>query len=160
MNCDLDQSHKKSQTSSFVNLKTSLIRHIDGVRHKKIVKDQLAHERKHKAVKENINLSMRQLAYFCLKSNLPYVQFDKLLATVNFCDHELGKINHSDRFIKEFSTLVDMELIKKTAEWFRQQENDTVTLDIGTIYGIPLLAVLFISSGTSKLADIMPLTVS
>ena len=40
----------------------------------------------------------------------------------------------------------------------KKQDNLTVTLDIGTEYGIPLLAVLFINAGKSKLVDIVPLT--
>ena len=54
--------------------------------------------------------------------------------------------------------LIDTEIIFKTAEWFRSQENITVTLDIGTMYGMPLLAVLFISDGKCKLANLLPLT--
>ena len=40
----------------------------------------------------------------------------------------------------------------------KTQNPITITLDIGTMYGMPLLAVLFIRDGQSKLADLIPLT--
>ena len=49
-----------------------------------------------------------------------------------------------------------LSYLKKTTEWAKKQDNLTVTLDIGTEYGIPLLAVLFINAGKSKLVDIVP----
>ena len=52
--------------------------------------------------------------------------------------------------------MVDTQLISKTLSWFKDQENVTITLDIGTENCLPLLAVLFISQGQSKLADIVP----
>ena len=70
----------------------------------------------------------------------------------------MGNINHTNHFIRSFLNLVDDELRAKTATWFRQQTDVTITLDVGTECGIPLLAVLFISKKQAKLADIIPVT--
>ena len=99
---------------------------------------------------------MRHLAYFTVKSNLPLEQFETFLATSHSCGLELGNINHSRLFVTKFLSLVDTQLISKTLSWFKDQENVTITLDIGTENCLPLLAVLFISQGQSKLADIVP----
>ena len=139
-------------------MKSALIKHITSQSHKNSLSEEQIQQSKTRKIKDNISTSMRQLSYFCLKSNMAFEQFDKLLATVNFCNLELGNINHSSQFIKKFLMLIDTEIILKTAEWFKVQENITITLDIGTMYGMPLLAVLFISDGNCKLADLMPLT--
>ena len=101
---------------------------------------------------------MRQTAYFTIKCNIPFVQFENLCATNVACGMELGNINHSRKFINTFLQLVNNELIIKTVDWFKDQDAVTVTLDIGTEVGIPLLAVLFISNGSAKLANITPMT--
>ena len=102
---------------------------------------------------------MRQLAYFTVRSNLPFNQFPNLLATVNSCGLNLGDINHTESFIDAFLTLVNEELCKKTADWFNSENEVTATLDIGTVYGISLLATLFIgNNGSVKLANITPIT--
>ena len=49
--------------------------------------------------------------------------------------------------------LISLELV-----WFSKQTNVTITLDVGTENGIPLLAELFISDSKSKLVDIEPIT--
>ena len=49
--------------------------------------------------------------------------------------------------------LISLELV-----WFSKQTNVTITLDVGTENGIPLLAELFISDSKSKLVDIVPIT--
>ena len=101
---------------------------------------------------------MRHLAYFTLHSNLPFEQFSTLLATVNKCGLNLGDINHTKEFIVPFLDLVNEELLKKTTEWVNHQEELTITLDIGTVFGITLLATLLIGSdGTVKLVNITPI---
>ena len=49
--------------------------------------------------------------------------------------------------------LISLELV-----WFSKQTNVTITLDVGTENGIPLLDELFISDSKSKLVDIVPIT--
>ena len=102
-------------------------------------------------------LRITQFAYFCIQSNLPFAQFENLLGTSSKCGLQLGDINHTGEFIIKFLHLVNLKLIKKTYDWVYEQGHLTVTLDVGTEYGIPLLAVLFISGSKSKLADIIPL---
>ena len=74
------------------------------------------------------------------------------------CGLELGNINHSHTFIQKYLSLINDEFIKKTLGWYDEQTDITVTLDIGTECGVPLLAVLFISNKKSKLVDIVPVT--
>ena len=103
---------------------------------------------------------MTQLTYFCIQSiqsNLPFAQFENLLGTSSTYGLQLGDINHTGEFLINFLHLVDFKLIKKTYDWVYKHEHLTVTLDVGTEYGIQLLAVSFISGGKSKLVDIMPL---
>ena len=54
-----------------------------------------------------------------------------------------------------FLDLVDTELTNKTSEWFLNQDYITVTLDIGTVYGVALLAVLFIGNNGKVKLDIL-----
>ena len=91
---------------------------------------------------------MRQMAYFTLKCKLPFNQFENYCATNVSCGLELGNINHSHTFIQKYLSL----------DWFDEQTDITVTLEIGTECGVPLLAVLFISNKKSKLVDIVPVT--
>ena len=101
---------------------------------------------------------MRHISYFVLKSNLPFEQFPSLLATANCCGLELGDLNHSRYFIVKFLEVVNEELIKKTIKWFEEQQDITITLDIGTVYGYTLLAVLYMCKGVVKLANIVPVS--
>ena len=100
---------------------------------------------------------MAHLSYFSLKSNLSFQQIENLIGTGGVCGLDVGDINHSSKYIIKFLSLSNICLINKTCEWAKKQDNLTVTLDIGTEYGIPLLAVLLINDGKSKLADIIPL---
>ena len=88
---------------------------------------------------------------------MPFKRFENYLATSVLSGLEIGNINHTYHFIEKFLELVDKELIKMTATWFCEQKHVTITLDVGTENGIPLLAVLFISDNKAKLADIIPL---
>ena len=74
------------------------------------------------------------------------------------CGLEIGNINHSRTFIQKYLSLINDEFIKKTLDWYDEQTDITVTLEIGTEFGVPLLAVLFISNKKSKLVDIVPVT--
>ena len=98
------------------------------------------------------------MAYFTLKCKLPFNQFENYCATNVSCGLELGNINHSHTFIQKYLSLINDEFIKKTLDWFDEQTDITVTLEIGTECGVPLLAVLFISNKKSKLVDIVPVT--
>ena len=80
------------------------------------------------------------------------------MAAANICGLELGDINHSKNNISKLMTHVHSCLKEKTCDWVKNQKSVTITLDIGTEFGIPLLAVLFISWGNTKLAYIIPLT--
>ena len=101
---------------------------------------------------------MRHMTYFATRSNFSFDDFPKLLATVDRCNVDLGKINHSRRYIVTYLKLLNEVLIESTSDWLQTQENDsvTITLDIGTCSGISFLAVLFISKGKVKLANILP----
>ena len=98
------------------------------------------------------------MVYFTLKCKLPFNRFENYCATNVSCGLEIGNINHSRTFIQKYLSLINDELIKKTLDWFDEQTDITVTLDIGTECGVPLLAVLFISNKKSKLVDIVPVT--
>ena len=91
----------------------------------------LDYRQKNSSVKENIFQNMRHISYFVLKSNLPFEQFPCLLATANCCGLELGDLNHSCHFITKFLEVVNEELLMKTTEWFEEQKDITITLDIG-----------------------------
>ena len=80
------------------------------------------------------------------------------MTAANICGLELGDINHSKNYISKLMTPVHSCLKEKTCDWVKNQKSVTITLDIGTELGKPLLAVLFISGGKTKLADIIPLT--
>ena len=148
---------KRPMSKSFSNLKQKIATHLESHVHINCVTAELEDRAKVYQTKDKIFRSMRQLAYFCLKSNLPFNQFESLLATANVCGLQLGDKNHSREFMLQFLNLVDTELIKKTVKWVEDQEHITITLDIGTVYGFPLLAVLFIANKTAKLANILPL---
>ena len=77
---------------------------------------------------------------------------------ISRCNIEIGNINHSPSFIKKYASLVDDILIEDTNVWLNQQKDKSVsiTLDIGTCYGITLLAVLYISGSEVRLANILP----
>ena len=61
-------------------------------------------------------------------------------------------------FLINILQCINSELLERTSEWFRIQQDVTITLDVGTVCGLPLLAVLLIGdSGRTKLADIMPI---
>ena len=141
----------------FTNVKQKLAQHLMTDSHNKAVSQEMKDAAETLKVKDQIFQSMRQLAYFGIKSNLPLDQFSSLLATVNTCGLDLGDINHSRTFITKFLELINIELVKKTVQWFHDQSEITLTLDIGTVYGITLLAVLFISDGKVKLANILPI---
>ena len=60
--------------------------------------------------------------------------------------------------MKNILQCIDAELLDRTSEWFKVQQDVTITLDVGTVYGLPLLAVPLIGDrGKTKLADIMPI---
>ena len=134
-----------------------MVRHIESQTHFNSLKKESEYNHQYKKSKENIAHAMRQHAYFALKSNMPFEQFEKYCATTVSSGLDIGNINHSRYFIEHFLELIDKELIKMTAEWFPNQEHVTITLDVGTECGIPLLAVLFISDNKAKLADIIPI---
>ena len=119
----------------FSNVKYSVFCHLKTDSHNTFYKEHM----KEKAIihdkKEKIFKTMRHLAYFTVKSNLPLEQFETFLATSHSCGLELGNINHSRLFVTKFLSLVDTQLISKTVSWFKDQENVTITLDIGTENG-------------------------
>ena len=147
---------KKPMSKAFSNFKLGLVKHIESQSHKQSLIKEKDYNFKYSNAKESIAVAMRQTAYFTIKCNLPFNQFESLCATNVYCGLELGDINHTRFFIDQFLDLVNNELIIKTADWFKDQEAVTITLDIGTECGIPLLAVLFISGGKAKLANITP----
>ena len=149
---------KKPMEKWFSNMKQKLAQHLMTDAHHNALKTEMCHAAEILRKKDEIFKTMRHLAYLAIKSNLPLDQFPTLLATVNACGLELGNINHSRAFITQFLELVNVELIKKTAAWFDEQIEITFTLDIGTVYGMTLLAVLFMSNGKVKLADLAPIT--
>ena len=149
---------KHTMSQEFSNLKRTLIKHISCQTHQTSLKQEDDHNRKNKQLKKSISHSMRQMAYFTLKCKLPFNQFENYCATNVSCGLEIGNINHSRTFIQKYLSLINDELIKKTLDWFDEQTDITVTLDIGTECGVPLLAVLFISNKKSKLVDIVPVT--
>ena len=144
-------------SKAFLNLKGALIKHIESQSHTLPLKKESEYHYQNKHAKECIAHAMCQHAYFALKSNMPFNQFENYLATSVSSGLEIGNINHTYHFIEQFLELVDKELIKMTATWFCEQKHVTITLDVGTENGIPLLAVLFISGNKAKLADIIPL---
>ena len=145
-------------TKTFSNLKITLAKHVDSHIHKRAMEKELKERFVTDKTKQDIFNSMLHLSYYSIKSYTAFQQFENLIATAGICGLELGDINHSKWFIVKFMNLVDTCLIKKTSQWAKEQEILTVTLDIGTEYGIPLLAVLFINAGKAKLIDIVPLT--
>ena len=147
---------KLPMTKWFSNFKRKLMEHLQSNAHHKAVKDELKQSAVIFTTKEKIFKSMRHLAYFTLKSNLPFDQFPSLLATANCCGVELGDINHTRNFVVAFLDLVNAELVDKTVKWFEEQDEVTCTLDIGTVHGVTLLATLFMSKGKVKLANIAP----
>ena len=155
---DYEQGVKKAISKSFSNFKIILIKHIESQTHNKSLKHNHDFDTKNKRTKDAVSHSMRQMAYFTIKCNLSFNQFENYCATNFSCGLEIGNINHSRRFILTFLDLVSEKLVKKTADWFSEQKYVTITLDIGTENGIPLLAVLFISDKKSKLVDIVPIT--
>lgn len=147
---------KQPMAKWFSNMKRSLCLHIEGSPHHKAVKTLLHESALVSKAKDDIHSRMRHWSYFVLKSNLPFKQFPVLLGTASCNGEELGDINHSEAFMPAFLELVDDELQAKTAEWFLDQTNVTATLDIGTVYGITMLAVLYIKGRNVKLAGIRP----
>ena len=150
------QGVKKAMSRAFSNFKGALLKHIESQSHQISLKLEKGYNYKYKDEKESITNAMHQHAYFALKSNMPFNQFENYLATSVSSGLDIGNINHSNFFIEKFLELVNTEVIKKTADWFRNQANVTITLDVGTECGIPLLAVLFLSGNKAKLADIIP----
>ena len=142
----------------FSNFKASLRDHIMSDFHQKSLKEELNERTIVHKKKDEIFKTVRHMAYFSLKSNLPFEQFPSLLATTNACGLEIGDINHSRKFITNFLELLNSELEKKTATWFLENDNITLTLDIGTVDGVTLLAVLFIKDGKTKLANAIPVS--
>lgn len=143
---------------AFSNLKTTLVRHIESQSHISSLKKETEYNFHYKNTKESIAHAMRQHAYFTIKCNLPFNQFENYCATSVSSGLDIGNLNHTRFFIEKFLHLIDKELIMKTVAWFNNQTNVTITLDVGTECGIPLLAVLFISDNKAKLADIIPIT--
>ena len=144
----------------FSNLKQKVIKHIQSSEHVKASTEYKQLQTKVSSIKAEIFHSMRQLAYFTIKSNLPFQQFPALLATVNCCGLGLGDINHSEYFIRSFLDLINNELCRKTVEWIKDCEEVTITLDIGTVSGITLLSTLLIrnTDGSVKLCSLDPIT--
>ena len=143
----------------FSNFKKKVVTHLNSAVHTNAVIAELKYNEKVCKLKAEIHSSMRHLAYFTIHSNLPFEQFPTLLATVNKCGLNLGDINHTRNFVTSFLELVNEEIFQKTYQWFSDQQELTVTLDIGTVYGITLLAILVIGKeGTVKLINIAPIT--
>ena len=149
---------KKPMSRAFSNFKKTLVVHIESQSHNASVKQEKEFNYQNKNAKESVAHAMRQQAYFTIKCNLPFNQFENLCATEVFSGLDLGNINHTRFFIDKFLDVINKELVKKTVTWFHSQTSVTVTLDVGTECGIPLLAVLFLSDNKSKLADIIPIT--
>ena len=150
--------YKKKMERWFSNMKHNLILHIQGTPHHKAAKTLLQESALINKTKDEISNRMRHWSYFVLKSNLPFKQFPVLLGTASCNGEELGDINHSEAFMPAFLELVDSELQDKTAEWLIDQTDVTATLDIGTVYGISMLAVLLMSGGKVKLVGIPPVS--
>ena len=143
----------------FSNFKKKVVKHLKSSTHTNSVTVERQHIDKVCKLKADIHTSMRHLAYYTLHSNTPFEQFPILLATVNKCGVNLGDINHTRKFIVIFLELVNDELYKKTYKWFNDQKEVTVTLDIGTVFGITLLATLFIGDdGNVKLVNVTPIS--
>ena len=155
---DYEQGVKNAMSKSFSRFKYILIKHLEGQTHHRSLKQNNDFDTKNKKIKDAVSQSMRQMAYFTIKCNLPFNQFENYCATNVSCGLEIGNINHTRRFILTFLQLVSEKLVAKTADWFSKQKHVTITLDVGTENGIPLLAVLFISNSKSKLVDIVPIT--
>ena len=122
---------KKAMSKAFSNLKGALIKHIESQSHTLPLKKESEYNYQNKHAKECIAHAMRQHAYFALKSNMPFNQFENYLATSVSSGLEIGNINHTYHFIEQFLELVDKELIKMTATWFCEQKHVTITLDMG-----------------------------
>ena len=146
-----------NQPRWFINMKSSLIRHLREYRHT-VRAIQHLQERRLKVSKVEVHNAMQHLLFFCLKSSLSFKQYPKLLATANRCKVQVGNINHSPWFIEKYCDMVGAELFDRTVDWLIQQKSVTITLDIGTCTGVTLLAVLFISDDMHeiRLANIVP----
>ena len=119
---DYEQGVKKAMSKSFSNFKITLIKHIESQTHNKSLKHNHDFDTKNKRTKDAVSHSMRQMAYFTIKCNLPFNQFENYCATNFSCGLEIGNINHSRRFILTFLDLVSEKLVKKTADWFSEQK--------------------------------------
>ena len=83
----------------FRNFKIKLTDHLMSDIHQMSLKEEMTHNAKYYKVKHDIYSNMRQISYFMLKANVPFVQFPALLATVQGCNVELGDINHTKVFL-------------------------------------------------------------
>ena len=102
---------------------------------------------------ENIKKSLRYLVYYVIRSNIAFISFPPLLATVFQCGLEVGDINHTDRFVSRILPLIDTILLENTKIWLSDQSKISISLDIGTILGLVLLVVYFIGEdGKPRLA--------
>ena len=104
---------KKVMSRAFSNFKTTLARHIESQSHQSSLKLESEYNYKNKDAKESIANAMRQHAYFALKSNMPFNQFENYCATSVSSGLDIGNINHSRFFIEKFLELVNTEVIKK-----------------------------------------------
>ena len=103
-------------TRTFSNLKVTVVRHVDSHIHKRACDKEFKERRVVDKTRQDILKSMMYLAYFSIKSNAPFQQFENLIGTGGMCGLELGDINHSRNFIVKFMNLLDVCLIKKTCQ--------------------------------------------
>ena len=148
----------KVQPNWFTNFKRSVIRHVKLLSHEDNVNQFLKQKQINSSIRQQIAEHMRHLSYFATKTAMPFSQFGAFLATVNRCGVDLGNINHSERYITEYTMLLDKVLRSRTEQWILSETDLTITLDIGTCLGMTLLAVLLIKGPQVRLMKITPAT--
>ena len=149
----MDQVKIWSHGSQFSHTKKILKRHIEHPEHGKSKKDSDKKEEELRDVIDGINRSVRYLVYYLLKTDTSFINFPVLLATVSQCGLEIGDINHSEKFPSNILPLIDVVFQENTKAWLDDQDNVSLSLDLGTYLDLTLLVVYFIGrDGSTRLA--------
>ena len=144
---------KSNLESWFRIAKQSLVRHIQSDSHWTEKKGCAKKKEELDEEIEKIKQTLRHLVYYVIKTNTAFLRFPTLLATAFQCGLQIGDINHTRDFARRILPLINDVLQENTKEWLHDQTKMSISLDIGTFFGLVLLVVYFIgANGTVRLA--------
>ena len=97
----------------FVNIKKKLKRHIACKSHQKAILDEKEESRAFQIIRDkNLEIGIRcvRIIYRLVKSHRPYSEYEECVLTsvLNGCD--MGEINHSEWFARQFTPFIAMEI--------------------------------------------------